>query len=120
MDNAVTQHAYNVGKSNKLHLDIHRRYTGKCRLTARDFYPELAEVSKGRSKPGHTPHPLSAPCYTGPTLCRPTPQREQGIPLTACPARLLEGTRLSLMTLLRRAPWRDVCTSVRQWSVLSE
>jgi hypothetical protein len=42
VDDAVTQNTCHVGKSRTPNLDMRNRYTGKCRLTAGAFYPELA------------------------------------------------------------------------------
>jgi hypothetical protein len=44
MGNSVTQNAYNVGKSRKPNFDMHGIYTEKFRLTAGEFYPELAHL----------------------------------------------------------------------------
>ena len=46
VDDSVTQNACNVGKSRKPNLDMHGICTEKFRLTAVEFYPELAEVGK--------------------------------------------------------------------------
>jgi hypothetical protein len=46
VDDAVTQNTCHVGKSRKLNLDMRSIYTGKCRLTAGEFYPELTILGK--------------------------------------------------------------------------
>src|SRR5262245_17722933 len=35
-------------------------------------FSRIVEVGKAGAEQGYAPHPLSAPCYTGPSLRRPT------------------------------------------------
>jgi len=48
VDDSVTQNACNIGKARKPNIDMCGICTERFRLTAGEFYPELAEVGKGK------------------------------------------------------------------------